>query len=240
MLSPQDQQLLTGYVDGELTARQRCQVERLLSRSGEARALLQDLQEDSRSLRLLPSMSAPADLADYILETIARKGLKPGSRPRVPAPPRVYVLPSWVGFAAAAAVLFIVGVGSFYLHSQGSNPEEGAGSGIASRPAGPDDPPRPLPPPPDKDRTPLVKDTPKLPEPLRTPGGVEEKEPNFDEEDEPGTMTPGKEPTPGPVRPSVLATPGGSEPPRPLERVELVLPVVLKLHELDRADQART
>jgi anti-sigma factor RsiW len=120
MLSSQDQQLLTGYVDGELTARQHCQVERLLSRSGEARALLQDLQADSRALRLLPSMSAPADLADSILETIARKGLKPGSRPRVPTPPRVYVLPSWVGFAAAAAVLFIVATMALAMVSERS------------------------------------------------------------------------------------------------------------------------
>src|SRR5215831_7986877 len=54
MLSDQFRQLLTAYVDGELSSRQRKAVQRLLRRSPEARSLLLKLQEDARRLRALP------------------------------------------------------------------------------------------------------------------------------------------------------------------------------------------
>jgi len=238
MLSPHEKELLTAYVDGELNAGQGRKVERLLRRSGEARTLLQRLQEDSATLRKLPRVAAPVDLSDAIVQTINRKGLKPGVRLRVAAGPPVYTIPSWVGFAAAAAgVLLFIGLGSFLLHSQDSPHEDGPDSGLASRAAG-DATPRPAPGPRDPGRTPLVKDTPKHTNPPAMPGTPDEPEPFRDDPDEePGKSIPGSERTPEKPKPSVLTSPD-SESIRPFERVEVGLPVVLKLHELDKPEQS--
>ena len=60
MLPDRDRQLLSAFVDGELSSRQRRHVERLLRRSGEARTLLRRLQEDARELRHLPRPRPPS------------------------------------------------------------------------------------------------------------------------------------------------------------------------------------
>src|SRR5438034_245248 len=113
MLEPHYQELLTAFVDGELSARQRRFVARLLRRSGEARLLLRQLQDDARQVRTLSSRSIPVDVTGSVLATIHQRKLRPTLRPRVPPVP---TFPAWTGMAAAAAVLLIVGVGSF-LHS---------------------------------------------------------------------------------------------------------------------------
>ena len=51
MLSERDLQLLTAFVDGELTRRERKVVLRLLHRSSQARSVLQELQECMKYLR---------------------------------------------------------------------------------------------------------------------------------------------------------------------------------------------
>jgi anti-sigma factor RsiW len=65
MISPQDLELLTAHVDGELTARQRRHVDRLLRRSAEARALLARLQEDAQQVRglFIPQQKQGKDAA---------------------------------------------------------------------------------------------------------------------------------------------------------------------------------
>ena len=63
MISPQEPELLTAHADGELTARRRRQVARLLRRSEEAREALGRLEDDSRRLRRLPRLAAPVDLS---------------------------------------------------------------------------------------------------------------------------------------------------------------------------------
>ena len=73
MLSSEEQELLTTFVDGELMPRQRRTLSRLLRRSAEARALLQNLQGDSRELRAMPSLSAPADFTTLVLQRITEK-----------------------------------------------------------------------------------------------------------------------------------------------------------------------
>jgi hypothetical protein len=113
MLLDRYRQLLTAYVDGELTSRQRRHVARLLHRSAEARQLLQQLQEDARALRGLPRPQLPADISSEVIRTIIERRLTPGQRrvARVSAPT------SWVGplasWAAAAAVLLVLGVASY-------------------------------------------------------------------------------------------------------------------------------
>src|SRR6185437_14418170 len=80
MLRDRYRQLLTAYVDGELTKRQRRHVARLLRRSPEARQLLRKLQADAHSLRHLPRPALSADLSGPVLRTIVERRLTPGHR----------------------------------------------------------------------------------------------------------------------------------------------------------------
>ncbi|HEV3259906.1 MAG TPA: hypothetical protein VG013_23765 [Gemmataceae bacterium] len=111
MLSDRVCQLLTAYVDGELSPRQRQVIERLLARSAEARAMLQQLQEGAGILRGLPRRALGRDLAGPVLRTIAERRLHPARRAALAASPAV---PAWTGLAAAAAVLLVVAVGSYF------------------------------------------------------------------------------------------------------------------------------
>lgn len=113
MLLDRYRQLLTAYVDGELTSRQRRHVARLLHRSAEARQLLQKLRADARALRHLPRPPLPSDLTGPVLRTIVERRLTPGQR-RVA---RFSSATSWAGplasWAAAAAVLLVLGAASY-------------------------------------------------------------------------------------------------------------------------------
>src|SRR5437660_9884360 len=101
MLSEPLRQLLTAYVDGELSNRQRRAVQRLLRRSAEARTLLRQLQEDSARLRALPRQHLDDEFSSRVLRAVGRS--RPQGRPRVAAAPASF--PMWSGFAAAAAVI---------------------------------------------------------------------------------------------------------------------------------------
>jgi hypothetical protein len=122
MLSERHSQLLTAYLDGELSARQRKAVVRLLHRSPEARALLRQLQQDAQALRQLPARKLPADFPLKVVRTIAERGLQPGGlRPSV----RPRGIPAWAGLVAAAAVLLMVGAGAFVFLGGGLTPPDG-------------------------------------------------------------------------------------------------------------------
>jgi hypothetical protein len=111
MLSDQFRQLLTAYVDGELSNRQTRAVQRLLRRSSEARALLRKLQEDSARLRGLPRQHLDDQFVSRVLQAIEHRA--PGRLPvRPPVPPQ------WAAFAAAAAVLLATSLGSFLYFAQ--------------------------------------------------------------------------------------------------------------------------
>src|SRR3954464_11554178 len=99
MLPERCRQLLTSYVDGELTGRQRRHVDRLLRRSEEARGFLHRLQADAEALRHLPRPRLEGDLSASVLKAIAERRLSPRRR-RAPRP--VLHFPSWAGLAAAA------------------------------------------------------------------------------------------------------------------------------------------
>ena len=64
-------ELLTAYIDDELSARQRQSVQRLLHKSDEARVLLQKLQDDAALLRNLPRQRLEEDLSHSVLRTIS-------------------------------------------------------------------------------------------------------------------------------------------------------------------------
>ena len=71
MLPERYRELLTAYVDGELSARQRRHALRLLRRSAEARRLLQRLQSDSDALIHLPRLRPDRDMTGPVLQKIA-------------------------------------------------------------------------------------------------------------------------------------------------------------------------
>jgi hypothetical protein len=105
MVNDTDRQLLTAYVDGQLSTRQQKQVLRLLQSSEEARRLLCRLQEDSRGVRELPRVRPRRDLAPIVVRKIHERGLRP--RRRCPEPVH-QPFPFWSSFAAAAAVLLVL------------------------------------------------------------------------------------------------------------------------------------
>jgi hypothetical protein len=114
MLSDPLRQLLTAYVDGELTNRQRRAVQRLLRRSAEARTLLRKLQEDAARLRALPRQHLDGEFSARVLSAVGRS--RPQARPRPVVAPASF--PVWSGFAAAAAIILAVGLGSYLYFAQ--------------------------------------------------------------------------------------------------------------------------
>ena len=128
MLPERSRQLLTAFVDGELSSRQRRFVDRLLRRSRDARELLRKLQGDSHELQALSSATPilGVDLADTVLETIATRKLTP-QRVRVALPSQPLQVPAWVGFAIAAGLLITVGLGSYLFFSRTPGKDPGAG-----------------------------------------------------------------------------------------------------------------
>ncbi len=117
MLADRLCQLLTAYVDGELSARQRKAVRRLLAQSAEARALLQKLQGDADQLRGLPRLQLAAAFSEQVLHAIADRNLRPTRRPRTFAAAGA---PAWPGLAAAAAVLLVISGASYFFFASPS------------------------------------------------------------------------------------------------------------------------
>jgi anti-sigma factor RsiW len=110
MLPDRLRQLLTAYVDGELTARQEEAVRRHLERSAEAQAFLSQLQADAESLRQLPRRALGADFANHVVAALAERPARPARR-RLPVSTAAGWSP-WFSFAVAASVLVVVGVGT--------------------------------------------------------------------------------------------------------------------------------
>jgi hypothetical protein len=110
MLPDRDRQLLTAFVDGELTGRQQRHVLRLLRRSAEARTLLEQMKQDSSILRSLRKPRLQRDLTESVMQAIQERTLGPVHHPPVALAP---ALPTWVGLALAAAVLLAIGLGSY-------------------------------------------------------------------------------------------------------------------------------
>ncbi len=167
MLSDQLRQLLTAYVDGELTNRQRKAVQRLLRRSPEARALLGRLQEDARRLHALPRQHLGGEFTARVMHGVRQRQAEERRRQAA----REAALPLWVSLAAAAAVLVAVSLGSFvyFTHSAPSSP-------VASR-GSPSPEPAPVPPPePDGKTDPgtTLADSPKPPDRPQEPAPLEQ------------------------------------------------------------------
>jgi len=140
MLTEQCRQLLAAYVDGELTSRQQETVLRLLNGSPEARELLRRMQQDAAALRVLPRQRLERDLSAPIVQLIADRRLRPGSRRR---PSFEHARPdfsAWAGFSAAAAALLLVAFGS-YLYFATALEEGPENQAVAKSKADPPDRP---------------------------------------------------------------------------------------------------
>jgi hypothetical protein len=116
MLSDQVMQLLTAFVDGELSQRQRKAVMRLLEKSSEAREILKQLQLNAHKLKTLPRHKVEPSLVAEVVQAIAEQK----AQPKPPVVPRRRRR-SWLPYAAAvmAASLMIVAIGLIYWNSIG-------------------------------------------------------------------------------------------------------------------------
>lgn len=124
-----DAELLSSYLDGELGAAERATVEQLLIDDAAARELLAELQSLRDDLSLVPRHRLPEEFANEVLRSAERLMLLgPAELPLSPASetasdwvdlaPRVagrhlWRSPAWFITGAAAAVLLMIGLGSW-------------------------------------------------------------------------------------------------------------------------------
>ncbi|MBN1393420.1 MAG: zf-HC2 domain-containing protein [Pirellulales bacterium] len=78
MNDPTQNELLGAYLDGELTADEQAEVERLLAADPAARQLLDDLRALSVALQALPQEKVGEDLSEAVLRAAARRVLLDG------------------------------------------------------------------------------------------------------------------------------------------------------------------
>jgi anti-sigma factor RsiW len=110
MLSDQVTQLLTAFVDGELSQRQRKTVMRVLHKSSEARAILRQLQENAHKIKQLPRRKLEPSLVDAVMQAIAEQK----AQPKQPAAARS-VRRRWLPYVTAAlAASLVAGVISIF------------------------------------------------------------------------------------------------------------------------------
>ena len=110
MMTPNQLQLITAAVDGELSITEAHAFRCLLDGSLEARTLYAKLQADSSRVRTLAHVPTPAGLRARIMARVAAQPLA------VPAPAMVPFrkrLAAWAPVAVAASVLLCVTAGSF-------------------------------------------------------------------------------------------------------------------------------
>ncbi|MBI3407954.1 MAG: hypothetical protein HY040_06310 [Planctomycetes bacterium] len=119
-LSEQDLELLTAFVDGEMTSRQRKAALRLLNESSEARSILGDLQENAHRLKALPPHKLDPQFVSDVMAGVERQGTRKSVRARV-----VRRLPRWVKFSAAAACLLLIVGGTYFATRNGDHNSSG-------------------------------------------------------------------------------------------------------------------
>jgi len=108
MISDQVIELLTAFVDGELSQRQRKAVMRLLHRSSEAREILRQLQENAHRVKQLPRHKVEPSLVPDVLQAIAEVQAQP-------KPPTLKIgRRRWLPYVAASlAASLLIGMISF-------------------------------------------------------------------------------------------------------------------------------
>lgn len=217
--------LLTAYVDGELSARQRKAVARLLHRSAEARALLRQLQQDAEALRRLPRRRLDPDFPSRVVQAIRDRDVKLRRRLEQTSP---QPYPVWVGLALAASVLFLVGFGSYFYFSAtqpGRAPQAVAARNAAAQPAG--EPSKAAPGPVEPDPVAPPTEGPKSPEPPPAAPAAEAPREKPGPDRAPATAEPNPETT--------LTLPVPEKEMFQPRRANVALPLIFQFGELDPA-----
>jgi hypothetical protein len=123
---------LTAFVDDELSAQERESVLRLVRHSEEARSFLEELQKNAEHLRHLPRRTLDQEFSHQLVQRIASRNA-PVSRYSI-LKVRSQV-PAWFGLATAAAVLLMVGVGSYlYVATVARHDHEPSPGPLAAHP----------------------------------------------------------------------------------------------------------
>lgn len=73
--NPDIEELLNGFIDGELTARQETEVQRLISHDQQIAARLRELQKCKVLVSSLPRLHAPTEIAEEIKTSLERNAL---------------------------------------------------------------------------------------------------------------------------------------------------------------------
>lgn len=111
---PSDEELLSAYLDGELTADEQARVERRLAEDAGYRQLHEELRALRQHIETLPMARLPADFRETVLAAAERQMIAPkrSTAAMQPAPlpaERRWVRPLvWTGLVAAAAVLVMI------------------------------------------------------------------------------------------------------------------------------------
>ena len=113
MMLPDELELLTLAVDGELPARDARRLRGLLDRSPPACALYQQMQDDRRRLRQLTPVPLPAAVATRLAAAVA--ALPPFDFAVTPSRHSPKRGAAWAPLAVAASLLFAVGATSFWF-----------------------------------------------------------------------------------------------------------------------------
>jgi hypothetical protein len=116
MLSDIELQMLTAFVDGELSSRDRKRVTRLVQKSPTAQITLELLQADARRIHDLTRLKLGADFPEKVMRTLAQSGIRPQ-----PARAPAAVSSPWIGMAIAASVFVIIAAASYWYFAPRRN-----------------------------------------------------------------------------------------------------------------------
>lgn len=113
-------ELLSAYVDGEVTASEKAQVEQVLRSDAGARRLYEEFKRTSAAVAALPRHAAPPGLASDLDSQLERVQLLSGFKGGRNQPTRS----AWVTPLRAAAMLMLtVGAGWWFVARQGPTPK---------------------------------------------------------------------------------------------------------------------
>jgi hypothetical protein len=102
-----DENLILGYVEGNLMGAERSDFERALMADAKLRALVDDLKDQRRELRELPDVPAPPQIVETIRQRLERDMLLEPLPEPVTGPARRLMLTRWAVAGGIAAVVLI-------------------------------------------------------------------------------------------------------------------------------------
>jgi len=106
-----DESMLSAFVDDELDAATRAEVETALAESAELREVLEEVRDTRRALRDLPDVTAPPGFWDRVLATSTPAGgTSEGTVVPLAAAGRRRPVNRWSALAGAAAAAAVLGV----------------------------------------------------------------------------------------------------------------------------------